>query len=234
MADLLTLKEPAGFSAEKRPIWLHFLAISALHSTEDTAAVAHAHAIDLLREDVEAAIESAREILESAETDPLLAWAVINNVAALQHEECVELLHERATADFGERNPKACEEQRDSEVLVGIMAAEGLGSLANTDDAKAVEALMDVVMTQREQSIREAAGRPLLNLRPQRQKSLPDEISEELDRIGDLRTLELDDAIVETADMKERPSSQHLTKPKTHGGSTPPAVSPTFKGPHHG
>lgn len=233
--DSLTVAEPRKPDVEQRTVWLHFLAVSALHSDDANAAVTHAHAVGLLSEDVDSCLEAAGAILEQSDVDPLLRWSVVNTVGATQHEACVQFLYEQASADFGERNPEACGEVRDSEVLVGVMAAEGLASLASLGSDTAVEALIDVVRNQREISIREAAGQPLLSVLKRAEQTPPEDIGAELDRIGSLRALAADDVVIDRSEVNlQQPKRLCARKPPTDGGSVAPSAHPTLKGDRNG
>ena len=233
--DSLAVGDPPVFDLGDRSVWLHRVAISAIHSVDSNSEAAHEHAITLLREDIGSAMEAAGRILDQAEDDPLLKWSIINNLATLGDEACIDILHGHAAADYGERNPEACGEARDSEVLVGIMAAEGLAQLADTGSGAALEALIDVIRIQREPAIREAAGQPLVASRAGKEYTIPGDIQEEMDRIRQLRAVVADDVRLDEADIDTLPPHRVCArKPSADGGSIPPMSFPTSEGDNHG
>lgn len=233
--DSLTVAESRQPDVEQRTVWLFFLAVSALHGGDANAAATHDHAVKILSENIDESLDVAAKILDQAKSDPLLRWSVVNTVAAMEHKACVKFLHEQATVDFGERDPKACEETRDSEIIVGIMAAEGLADLARSGDEGAVEAMIDIVRNQREVSVREAAGQPLLGVLKSTNQTPPKDIGGELDRIGALRALGVDDVTLDKADIEVQHAKRTCArKPATDGGSVPPSVHSNLKGVRNG
>lgn len=233
--DTLTVTTAAQPDLEDRAVWLHFLASSALNSTDDMAVVTHAHAISLLREDVDAALQAAAAIFEQAREDPLLRWSVANTVAAIKDPACIGFLYQQASVDFGERNPKVCGEPRDSEVLVGIMAAEGLGYLDSADDARVIQALTGIVRDQKEPAVREAAGQPLLGLLKRAKQQPPPDIAPELERIAALRVLVADDVVIDPGDIDVQPPKRKLTpRPMPYDGDPSARTDLVDEGEHRG
>lgn len=233
--DTLTVGESRTFDAASRSVWLHLVAIEAIHSADPKAEIAHSHAIGLLREDIESAVDAAASILSQAHGDPVLQWSVVNNLSNIADEACVDLLHRHAAADYGERDPEACGESRDSAILVGIMAAEGLVTLADGGSMRAIDALIGVVASQVEPAIREAAGAPLRRLAEYGKHDIPDEVEAELKRISELRPLEAEDIRFDPTDIDVRePHRVCARKPGPGGSALAPRAYPTPGGMHNG
>lgn len=214
-----------------RTEWLYYLAISAGHSTAPEAGATRRHAIELLREDTRSALDTARRLVGDAALDPLLRWSLVSTVTALEQEACVEFLRDQALTDFGERNPESCGEARDSEILVAIMAAEGIVSLAESGSAKAYDALIDIIRHQREPGVRESAADPLIRMLKESKSEMPGDIVDELDRIAALRKLETGDVLLDVGDTdRSAPTNPCGRKPAVSRGF----VAPTARNPEGG
>ncbi len=231
--DRLTLTERELPDIEKRPIWLLLLSISALHSSDEDAGTVRYHTLDLLREDVDASLAAAEALTKQAEHDPLLRWSIVNTVAAIGDDAGVDFLHAIATSDYGELNAEACGEHRDTELLVAVMATEGLGEMARHSEA-ASRALADIFTRQREVAIREVAGRALLDSERLDDLDLSKSSAVELERVRSLRPVEAEDLVIDVEQIDVRqPKGAFARKPNHQNPISSPTVGPNT-GAHNG
>lgn len=232
--DVLTLIEPESPDIDDRSIWLVLLSVSALHSTDVDAEKVREHTLDLLRETPELSLGAAETIAKQAANDPLLRWSIVNTVAAIGHEGGVRFLQAIAAADYGELNPESCGEGRDTELLVAIMAAEGLSDMA-LHSSLAAEALVEVLSRQKEAAIREAAGRGLIDIDADKGWDLSKETLDELKRIRSLRPVVAEDLAIDPAEIDVRqPKPCCARRPNHPNVTSSPAVSPSLGGTHSG
>ena len=121
-----------------------------------------AESIRALRDDPEA-LGVARELYEAGDDDPMFRWGAIYVASEVAAVGTVEWLKDVAISPLRKLSTEErqlCETDRDSEVLVRVMAVEGLRQIVDSAGREAVyEALTEVIVAQGDPAIRSAAGR---------------------------------------------------------------------------
>jgi hypothetical protein len=194
--------------------WLIARAVSAMHHPDGSKDLERAES--LLGRDVGSAVRAARRILDWAESDPLLRWSVVRVIASLGHDDTVDLLHEQAVRRIDMTADGAgCGRPEDAELLVAVMAVEGLGEQASRGSKPAIDALIDVMDRQSAISVRRAAGAAAVAAEPGRRDYVTS-------RMGDAAGL-LDTRAARADDFHLDPRSDpdFDTRPKRFTGPKP-------------
>ena len=129
--------------------WALRLAISGFHAPGDVARVEGEHSLDLMRADMPATLRAITDALDANAHDPMMRWSVVWATGAINHPDTIETLAAAAVAPVVPYDREGgCEQPRDADVLIGVMAVEGLASLADQGSRDATEALQRVLATQ--------------------------------------------------------------------------------------
>ncbi|MEK0155156.1 hypothetical protein [Arthrobacter oryzae] len=165
-----------------------------------------AESIKALRNDP-GVLASAISLYESHTEDSTFRWSVLYVLALAGPEDAASWFERVALRSLPSPEEKSgpCETARDGEVLVGVMAVEGLGMLAESARGKAaIESLRNVVSQPTDPAIHSAAVLQLLKVDPGAADQLRLTLPETSQYLVDI-VLE-----AEPSSVDERPSSLGL------------------------
>jgi hypothetical protein len=159
-------------------------------------------------------LETAIDLYDAAPDDVMFRWGVVylaSQIAAPGTTEWLTRLASRPLPKPTGEDSEGCEGPRDNEVLVSVMAVEGLAHLVQSDGREAVRDALDTIITaQSDPAVQSAAVVEALRLDPNAGK-----------RIRDL--LPADHAHFIDLELRDRPEDiEDYGEPTKRGGLEPP------------
>lgn len=199
-------------------------ALGRLHADEDGSRRAYGRAVGLLRERTPEVVETVARAEQTAPPGSYpLRWALYHLLADLSDARAIPQLVHAATRPMPPDDEESCERPEDGEVLVSVMAVEGLERLAGVDRGRSVEALLQVVEAQPHVAIRRAAAHAVLAAEPDARERLRALLPEEQQYLLDRRRVraeELTALVDDPGGEVTRPAgpaprlSEHTTAPR--------------------
>ena len=213
--DQFILQEPTPPPLEDKADWALQQAVRALHSLDERAPAEYRMAVSVLSDDPSGALAAAERALEHAETDPMLRWSVVNVIGGMRSDDTVSFLHRQSVRDLGEFQPEGgCEQPVDVEILVAVMAVEGLQGLAENGNKDAIDALVDVITRQPERAVRDAAVRAAIAARPKLAEKLAEVLGNDRGLLDTRAATAVDLTADPDLDDPEGRRERHITEPK--------------------
>ena len=159
-------------------------------------------------------LESAIDLYESRPDDSGFRWGVVYLASKIGSPGTAEWLTRVALEELPDpkHSEHGCEGPRDGEVLVRIMAAEGIGLLADSEGSEVIsDALTTIITGQADPAVRSAAVVQLLRLDPAAAPRIRKILPKQHKQFADVK-------------LKTKPSEvdQRLGAPALDPGESPP------------